>query len=161
MSEVRDPERDQVAPTPNDKQPVQDMVIEDILERKEHGIRKYGTPVQADNGRDMMLDAYEEILDLAVYLRGAIEEGKSFEVRSESLREYRVVSADGTPITKREYGQRYFHELFDSLRKGERVQERYVTRTSRIEWRDELSPYTQKERKDLEDARAEREARRR
>lgn len=77
MGDVRDPERDQVAPTPNDGVAIQDLVVADIVERKEHGIRKYGTPVQAFNGRSMLQDAYEEVLDLAVYLRGAIEEKNS------------------------------------------------------------------------------------
>lgn len=74
MSDVRDPERDQAAPIPNDEPLVQDMVIADIEERKQHGIRKYGTGLQVGNGRSMLQDAYEEVLDLAVYLRGALEE---------------------------------------------------------------------------------------
>lgn len=74
MSDVRDPERDQRLPVPNDQPAVQDLVIADIDERMRHGIRKYGTALQAQNGRDMLKDAYEESLDLAVYLRGAIEE---------------------------------------------------------------------------------------
>lgn len=74
MSDIRDPERDQVAPTPNDRPFIQDLVMADLAERKEHGIRKYGTALQSGNGRDMLQDAYEEALDLAVYLRGAIDE---------------------------------------------------------------------------------------
>jgi hypothetical protein len=161
MSNVRDPERDQVAPTPNENRPIQDMVVEDILERKEHGIRKYGTPVQADNGRDMMLDAYEEILDLAVYLRGAIEEGTDFDIRSESTREYRIVSDNIPAASRQARGSRYLHETYNVLRPGDKIQEKYITTTRRVEWRDELSPYTQKELKELEDTRAERESKRR
>jgi hypothetical protein len=76
MSDTRDPETDQVAPTPNDEPYVQDILIGDIEERKQHGIRKYGTALQVGNGRSMMLDAYEEVLDLAVYLCGVMEEEK-------------------------------------------------------------------------------------
>ena len=38
------------------------------------GIVRYGTPLQAHNGRDALVDAYQEALDLAVYLRQAIYE---------------------------------------------------------------------------------------
>lgn len=38
------------------------------------GRRKYGTPLQAHNGRDPLVDAYQEALDLCVYLRQAIAE---------------------------------------------------------------------------------------
>lgn len=39
-------------------------------ERRALGVRRYGTPLQLDNGRDMRRDAREEALDLAVYLWG-------------------------------------------------------------------------------------------
>jgi hypothetical protein len=74
MSDVRDPERDQPAPIHNDGPSMHDLVAADLAERKEHGLRKYGTPLQTGNGRSMLRDAYEEVLDLAVYLRGALEE---------------------------------------------------------------------------------------
>lgn len=35
---------------------------------------KYGTPLQANNGRNPLIDAYQEALDLCVYLRQEIEE---------------------------------------------------------------------------------------
>jgi hypothetical protein len=38
------------------------------------GATKYGTRLQPFNGRDSMRDAYEESMDLVVYLRNAIEE---------------------------------------------------------------------------------------
>lgn len=62
------------APTPNDGPSMHDLVIEDMAKRKEFGLAKYGTLLQAGNGRDALMDAYEEVLDLAVYLRQAIEE---------------------------------------------------------------------------------------
>jgi hypothetical protein len=76
MSDVRDPETDQQLPVHNDGPSMHDLVIEDMAARKEHGLRKYGTILQAHNGRSALQDAYEEVLDLAVYLRQAIEEGK-------------------------------------------------------------------------------------
>jgi hypothetical protein len=50
------------------------LVIEDLEARKKMGFRKYGTLLQADNGRDALMDAYQEALDLVMYLRQAIEE---------------------------------------------------------------------------------------
>lgn len=76
MSDTRDPETDQQLPVVNDNLFVQDLVMQDIEERKALGIRKYGTPLQANNGRNMLQDAYEEALDLCIYLRGALEEQK-------------------------------------------------------------------------------------
>lgn len=53
---------------------VQDRVIADIEERKRVGMERYGTLLRPRNGRDMLRDAYEEALDLAIYLRGALDE---------------------------------------------------------------------------------------
>lgn len=50
------------------------LVLQDMEERRRHGIEKYGVPVQPFNGRDPLVDAYQEALDLCVYLRQAIEE---------------------------------------------------------------------------------------
>ena len=63
-------------PTPriNDKPILQLIVVDDIIKRLDLGIERYGTGLQADNGRDMLLDAYEEALDLCVYLRGMMYE---------------------------------------------------------------------------------------
>lgn len=53
------------------------LVIADMEERRQLGIRKYGVPVRADNGRDALTDAYQEALDLCVYLRQEIEKRDS------------------------------------------------------------------------------------
>jgi len=74
LSDERDPERDQQLPEVNDNPFVQECVIADIRERMEHGKRKYGTALQPHNGRNMLQDAYEEALDLCVYLKGALLE---------------------------------------------------------------------------------------
>lgn len=65
---------DQPLPIVNDLPFVQDAVIADIEERRRIGIERYGTPLQAHNGRDALRDAYEEALDLAMYLKQAIME---------------------------------------------------------------------------------------
>lgn len=67
----------------NEKQPkpslsknpyVWDLVTADIEERDKIGALKYGTRLQAHNGRDVLRDAYQEALDLVVYLRQALYE---------------------------------------------------------------------------------------
>lgn len=63
-------------PIHTDETPVWELVIEDMRQRDQEGRRKYGTPLQASNGRDALKDAYQEVLDLAVYLRQEIERRK-------------------------------------------------------------------------------------
>lgn len=74
MSDVRDPETDQQLPVPNNRTSCQDLVIADLENRKTLGLKKYGTLLQPFNGRSFLLDAYQEALDLTVYLRGLLEE---------------------------------------------------------------------------------------
>lgn len=85
----------QVPPTPNERRPVIESVLEaierrdpafgmdaaqvlavrrDLQARVAVGIERYGTPLQAFNGRDADRDAYEEALDLIMYLGQRIEE---------------------------------------------------------------------------------------
>lgn len=65
---------DQPLPVKNDAPDIQSQVIADIEARRLVGISRYGTALQPNNGRDSLRDAYEEALDLACYLRQAIEE---------------------------------------------------------------------------------------
>lgn len=51
-----------------------DELVADMQERKEFGLRKYGTVLHPDNGRDHTKDAYDEVLDLLVYLRTMMSE---------------------------------------------------------------------------------------
>ena len=48
---------------------VTNAVIADIQERKKDGTEKYGTPLMTHNGRKPLVDAYQEILDMAVYIK--------------------------------------------------------------------------------------------
>lgn len=64
------------APVPNESVPIWDLVIADMKDRDKVGRERYGTPLQTNNGRDTLLDAYQEALDLVVYLRQEIEERK-------------------------------------------------------------------------------------
>jgi len=70
-------------PIKNNLPAVWDLVKKDIEERDSIGEKKYGTRLQPFNGRDVLVDAYQEALDLVVYLRQAIYE-----------RDNRVVNVD-------------------------------------------------------------------
>lgn len=63
----------QPAPTGNGA-PVLELVIADLQARSEMGRAKYGTVLRAGNGRDALMDAYQEALDQAMYLRQALTE---------------------------------------------------------------------------------------
>lgn len=63
----------QPAPSPG-QQDVATFVLQDIEARIELGVRRYGTRLQTHNGRDALWDAYQEALDLVMYLRQAILE---------------------------------------------------------------------------------------
>jgi hypothetical protein len=64
----------QPAPKPNDHPAVWDLVLADIEKRDRVGKERYGVRLQPHNGRDALRDAYEEAMDLVVYLRQAIYE---------------------------------------------------------------------------------------
>lgn len=68
---------DQPPPVPSTRRAIWSLVIIDMLDRDRVGRERYGTPLQAHNGRDALVDAYQEALDLVVYLRQAIEERDS------------------------------------------------------------------------------------
>ena len=53
---------------------VVDVVLADIRERAETGKRKYGTYLETNNGRNPLWDAYQEAIDLVMYLRQALLE---------------------------------------------------------------------------------------
>lgn len=85
MTEPKSLITDQPAPIANDGLPLWQIVIEDMRARDAEGRRKYGVPLQANNGRNMLVDAYQEVLDMAVYIRGAIEERAELRASSERL----------------------------------------------------------------------------
>ena len=64
-------------PKPREPEPIiptgiEAMVCADIASRQRMGIQKYGRTV-AESPDDMLRHAYEEALDLAVYLRAELE----------------------------------------------------------------------------------------
>jgi hypothetical protein len=50
------------------------LVQSDIEQRASYGEKKYGVRLQPHNGRNALIDAYQESLDLCLYLRQEIEE---------------------------------------------------------------------------------------
>jgi len=69
-----DTARPQQDPKPGSGPPIVNLLCDDLQSRAEAGRQKYGRDLQAHNGRDAIVDAYQEALDLAMYLRQAIEE---------------------------------------------------------------------------------------
>lgn len=65
----------QEEPTPEGSGPaIVELVKEDLEARAREGERKYGERLRANNGRDALVDAYQEALDLCQYLRQRLEE---------------------------------------------------------------------------------------
>lgn len=63
-------------PVPNSNPSIHDLVVKDIEDRKRFGLEKYGTLLQAGNGRKGLVDLYQELIDAACYCRLLIEEGE-------------------------------------------------------------------------------------
>jgi hypothetical protein len=80
------PIEDQPPSIPNDSTPVWELVIEDMRQRDLVGRERYGTPLQTMNGRDQLVDAYQEGLDFVVYIRAAIEERRQWKEATPPLR---------------------------------------------------------------------------
>jgi len=61
---------------------VWNLIIADMQQRHDVGIQRYGKPVSAmDTREDWLQHAYEEALDLVVYLRAEIERRKNVSTR--------------------------------------------------------------------------------
>lgn len=60
--------KEQSPPTGNGRVVVDEVVI-DLCKRKDMGTAKYGTPLRTNNGRDPLVDLYQELLDAVVYLK--------------------------------------------------------------------------------------------
>lgn len=73
-------------PTPTAETPTYLHVIADIRERAAAGLNTYGTYLQPNNGRDSLQDAYEEALDLALYIRNEMLRRDGEQRRVEDLK---------------------------------------------------------------------------
>lgn len=54
--------------------PITERILDDMAERHATGTKKYGVPLTAGDGRNHLIDAYQEALDLMVYLRQELDE---------------------------------------------------------------------------------------
>lgn len=82
------------APIPNDSKPVWEYVIEDMKARDNFGRAKYKTPLQMTNDRNHAQDAYEEVLDLSVYMKQVIIERTELFTRIEQLMNDACIARD-------------------------------------------------------------------
>lgn len=62
------------APVENNNPAIWDLVLQDMKDRDKFGLNKYGTRLQPFNGRNVLRDLYQELLDGAVYVRQLIFE---------------------------------------------------------------------------------------
>jgi len=60
-----------------DRKEVLPLVISDLESRVGVGEKEYGEPLTTHNGRNSLQDAYEEVLDLCLYLKQALMESES------------------------------------------------------------------------------------
>jgi hypothetical protein len=61
-------------PPQKGKESILELVQEDLKARSDMGLKKYGTRLHSHNSRDALMDAYQEALDLVMYLRQMIAE---------------------------------------------------------------------------------------
>jgi hypothetical protein len=59
---------------------VLDAVLSDLKSRAEMGRKKYGHYLETNNGRNALQDAYEECLDLCMYLKQRLMEEEKYDV---------------------------------------------------------------------------------
>jgi hypothetical protein len=78
---VRDAAREAIL---DPKDAVLGGLLEDMLARDEMGRAKYGTPLQAHNGRNPWTDAYQEALDGTAYAKQMQEEAATNYEREEA-----------------------------------------------------------------------------
>ena len=58
-----------VSLTPRKQENITDLVIKDLRGRERLGQAKYGRPLLPHDGRDSLLDLYEELLDAVQYIK--------------------------------------------------------------------------------------------
>jgi hypothetical protein len=49
-------------------------VMKDLTDRAESGRKKYGTLLKTNNGRDALMDLYQELLDAVMYIKQKLME---------------------------------------------------------------------------------------
>lgn len=96
---MADPNKPEPLPTAGEGPAIWDLVIADLenkgasralvqvaRDRDAMGTKKYGTQLHAWDGRNSLIDGLQELLDAAVYLRKALQEGQTAPL----LKDYRT-----------------------------------------------------------------------
>ena len=68
------------------------LVVKDMLERNEEGAVKYNRYLQTDCPDNMLQHAYEEALDLCVYLKTQIEKQKQNAEKQQGLQKEKLTN---------------------------------------------------------------------
>lgn len=92
----------QPTPKPTTGPRIVDLVISNLRARAELGKERYGTYLQAGNGRDPALDLYEELLDAALYAKQLLDERVSMRnalIAAEAV--MTAMSGDRLPVRER------------------------------------------------------------
>ncbi len=81
------------APQPDPRegrQSVTDAVVADLHERRDGGIKKYGGELKNGNGREALVDLYQELTDAVLYLRQELMEDEDREEAKVELEKAKV-----------------------------------------------------------------------
>lgn len=81
-------------------------LAQDFARRSLQGRAKYGTTLRTHNGRDALVDAYQELLDAAVYLQQAYLEAEENPTDADPLRPQAIVDLRDDAIEAADYLRR-------------------------------------------------------
>ncbi len=70
--------KEQNLPKHSDGPDITNLVSNDLELRAKKGVETYGKRLQPSNGRNALVDAYQEALDLGVYLKQRLLEEEAF-----------------------------------------------------------------------------------
>ena len=96
------PNTPEPAPQQSDALAAWDLVLQDIKERDANGVAKYGRRLTPQDGRNSVVDLYQELLDAVVYLRKWLYEKAAYEktiaeLEAENLLLKTQATVAGTP----------------------------------------------------------------
>ncbi len=70
--------KEQNLPKHSDGPDITNLVMDDLDLRAKKGVETYGKRLKPSNGRNALIDAYQEALDLGVYLKQRLVEEEGF-----------------------------------------------------------------------------------
>lgn len=101
------------------------LVIKDLESRSKMGKEKYGETLRAFNGRNALVDAYQEALDLVQYLRQKLEEDAriaedlSTRYSRPGRRVSESIAEEAHRLVLGDRGVAYGHPIFDMTRSAD------------------------------------------